>query len=47
MKNEKFTGPLDRTLALAYCSDTMKEKINTYENKDNSGNNKMEIRDFT
>jgi len=27
-KTKNSTGPLDRTLALAYSSDTMKEKIN-------------------
>jgi len=26
-ENEKITGPLDQTLALAYSSDTMKENI--------------------
>jgi hypothetical protein len=32
---KEFTGPLDRTLMLAYSSDTIKEKI--IENKGKSG----------
>jgi hypothetical protein len=32
-ENEKFTGSLDRTLALAYNSDTMKDNI--YNHKRN------------
>jgi hypothetical protein len=30
---QKIIGPLDRTLALAYSSDTMKENIRLKENK--------------
>jgi hypothetical protein len=40
-ENEKFTRPLDRTLALAYSYDTMKENIIKWKIKTNSGNNKI------
>jgi hypothetical protein len=33
-KKKKFNGPLDQTLALAYSSDTMKENIIEWRNKD-------------